>query len=229
MIRPLLAFAPILPLAACSGGDDAPVANAPAANRVVLTPYRRDPPMPTNLPDIVPVRIETELGAITVALDHKRAPITTANFIRYADDRRFDGTFFYRAARKRGRPGEGFIQGGIQHRARLMLPPIRLEPTTETGLRHVDGTISMVRSTPNTAMGDFTISIGPNPGLDAHPERDGDNMGYAAFGQVTEGMDVVRRILAQPTAAQEGTGPMAGQRLQRPVRIFTVRRIAPGG
>jgi peptidyl-prolyl cis-trans isomerase A (cyclophilin A) len=106
-----------------------------------------------------------------------------------------------------------------------MLPPIRLEPTTETGLLHRDGTISMARSTPDTAMGDFTISIGPNPGLDAHPGRGGDDMGYASFGQVTGGMDVVRRILGQPTVAQEGRGPMAGQKLQRPIRILSIRRL----
>ena len=211
----------VLALAGCDGGEVA--RNAPAAN-LMLPTHRADPPVPTNLPDIVPIRIETELGAITVALDHKHAPVTVTNFIRYVDDHRFDGTVFYRASRTPGAPNHGLVQGGIQHSYRLMLPPIRLEPTTETGLLHRDGTISMARSTPDTAMGDFTISVGPNPGLDAHPDRPGDNRGYASFGQVTEGMDVVRRILARPTVAQEGRGPMAGQRLEAPVRIISIRR-----
>jgi peptidyl-prolyl cis-trans isomerase A (cyclophilin A) len=223
MIRVLAALAPIaLALAGC-GGSGTP-GNAPAAN-LVLPTHSADPPVPADLPDIVPVRIETELGAITVALDHKHAPVTVTNFVRYVDDHRFDGTVFYRASRTPGAPHHGFVQGGIQHSYRLMLPPIRLEPTTETGLLHRDGTISMARSTPDTAMGDFTISIGPNPGLDAHPGRSGDNMGYASFGQVTEGMDVVRRILGEPTVAQEGRGPMAGQKLQRPIRILSIRRL----
>jgi len=223
MIRPLAVLA-LLPLAlAGCGGGGAP-GNALAAN-VVLPTHRADPPVPADLPDIVPIRIETGLGAITVALDHKHAPVTVANFIRYVDDHRFDGTVFYRASRTPGAPNHGFVQGGIQHSYRLMLPPIRLEPTTETGLLHRDGTISMARSTPNTAMGDFTISIGPNPGLDAHPGRPGDNQGYASFGQVTQGMDVVRRILAAPTVTQEGSGPMAGQRLRTPVRIVSIRRV----
>jgi peptidyl-prolyl cis-trans isomerase A (cyclophilin A) len=182
--------------------------------------------MPANLPDLVQVRLETQLGPITLELDHAHAPITTANFIRYVDDHRFDGTTFYRASRTPGASTHGFVQGGIAHNYRLMLPPIALEPTTRTGLKHLDGTISMARSTPDTAMGDFVISIGPQPAMDAHPDRPGDNMGYATFGRVVEGMDVVRRILAQPTVRQEGTGPMAGQRLAAPVRIISARRIA---
>lgn len=154
---------------------------------------------------------------MVVALDRRHAPVTTTNFVRYADDHRFDGTFFYRAARSRGTPGEGFVQGGIAHSARRLLPPIRLEPTTETGLRHRDGTISMAHSTPDTAMGDFVICIGAQPGLDAHPEKE--ERGYAAFGRVIEGMDVARRIFESPAARQPGS-----DRIAPPVRILRVAR-----
>jgi peptidyl-prolyl cis-trans isomerase A (cyclophilin A) len=221
MIRSLSLACALVALAGCGEGE--PARNAPAAEM----PRRLDPnpPVPRDLPDIVNVRIDTDLGPITVALDHKHAPVTVTNFIRYVDDHRFDDTRFYRASRTPGASDRGFVQGGIQHSYRLMLPPIRLEPTSETGLLHRDGTISMARSTPDTAMGDFTISVGANPGLDAHPGRGGDDMGYASFGQVTSGMDVVRRILAAPTATQEGRGPMAGQRLERPVRILRIVRL----
>jgi peptidyl-prolyl cis-trans isomerase A (cyclophilin A) len=210
MIRAFL-WLPLLALAGCGGG--APSANPVAAN-AAAPPRAFDPPVPKNLPDTVRVRIETELGTMMVALDHRHAPITVTNFIRYADDHRFDGTSFYRTARNRWAPRQGFVQGGIAHSARLLLPPIRLEPTSETGLSHRDGTIAMAHSTPDTAMGDFVLCIGAQPGLDAKP---GGDKGYAAFGQVVEGMDVARRILAAPAA---------GERLTPPVRIVRVRRAA---
>jgi peptidyl-prolyl cis-trans isomerase A (cyclophilin A) len=224
MIRPFLCVA-ALALAGCGG--DAPSANRSAADAPAAA-RSFDPPVPTGLPDTVRVRIETDAGTIVVALDHRRAPVTTTNFIRYVDDRRFDGTRFYRAARRRGAPGEGFIQGGIAHSARLMLPPIRLEPTSETGLRHVDGTISMAHSTPDTTMGDFVICLGPQPGLDAKPGKGGakGEMGFSAFGRVVEGLDVARRILAAPTVPQVGRGPMSGQHLAKPV---TIRRVTRAG
>src|SRR4051812_8055752 len=201
MIRTSLCFG-FLALAAC--GSPAPVGNAthtdsaaPATEPAVPPRRSYDPPVPRHLPAIVPMRIETEAGTILVALDHVRAPVTTTNFVRYADDHRFDGTFFYRAARNRAAPDQGFIQGGIAHAVKLMLPPIALEPTTRTGLRHVDGTISMAHSSPDTTMGDFILCVGIHPGLDAHPEKG--EPGYPAFGRVVEGMDVVRRILTAPT------------------------------
>ena len=176
--------------------------------------------MPKHLPDIVRMRIETSAGTMVVALDHRHAPVTTTNFVRYVDDHRFDGTNFYRASRTPGDPKHGFIQGGIAHAASLMLPPIRLEPTSETGLRHLDGTISMAHATPDTAMGDFTIDIGPAPGLDAHGSKPEDQ-GFAAFGQVVEGMDVARRILALPTEPLRGK---PSEQLAAPVRIVRVTR-----
>jgi peptidyl-prolyl cis-trans isomerase A (cyclophilin A) len=209
MIRPLLCLA-LLALAGCGGGGASAV-NRAATNGAAERPSF-DPPVPRDLADTVRVRIETELGTVVVALDHRRAPVTTTNFVRYADDHRFDGTTFYRTARNKWAPKQGFVQGGIAHSARRLLPPIRLEPTTETGLRHVDGTISMAHSTPDTAMGDFVLCVGAQPGLDARP---GGDKGYAAFGRVVEGIDVVRRILAAPAA---------GERLTPPVRILRVTR-----
>jgi peptidyl-prolyl cis-trans isomerase A (cyclophilin A) len=222
MIRGLFCFA-LLALAGCGSGGPADNTSAPAPTAARPS---FDPPVPAHLADVVRVRIETDAGVMVVALDHKRAPVTTTNFVRYADDHRFDGTTFYRAARRRGAPGEGFVQGGIGHSVRRMLPPIRLEPTSETGLKHVTGTISMAHSTPDTAMGDFVICIGAQPGLDAKPGKGGakGSGGFAAFGQVVEGMDVARRILAAPTVAQAGSGPMSGQHLVKPVRILRVMR-----
>lgn len=177
---------------------------------------------PAPLADTVRVRLDTEAGPITLALDHKRAPVTTANFVRYVDQRRFDGTYFYRAARTKGAAGRGFVQGGIRHSARKAFPPIAHEPTGKTGLKHVDGTLSMARAAPVGAMGDFFIIVGgAMPAMDAH----GDSPGFAAFGRVEEGMDVVRKILAAPTIADAGRGPMRGQMLEEPVRIVGARRV----
>ena len=117
------------------------------------------------------VDLITDAGTIVLALDRRRAPVTTANFLAYVDQHRFDGTIFYRAARTRGAPQRGFIQGGIRHAYARMLPPIAHEPTSQTGLRHVDGTISMARTAPGSATGDFFIIVGPMPSMDAGGAR----------------------------------------------------------
>jgi peptidyl-prolyl cis-trans isomerase A (cyclophilin A) len=174
------------------------------------------------LPDLVRIRLDTEAGSVVIAIDAKHAPVTAANFVRYVDEHRFDGTFFYRAARTKGAKGRGFVQGGIRHSARKALPPIVHEPTSKTGLRHVAGTVSMARAAPVGAMGDFFIIVGgAMPAMDAH----GGEPGFAAFGRVEEGMDVVRAILAAPTVANAGRGPMRGQMLEKPVRILGARRV----
>ncbi|HEU0043330.1 peptidylprolyl isomerase [Sphingomonas sp.] len=171
-------------------------------------------------PNIVRVRLDTAAGPITVALDARRAPKTAANFLRYVDDGRFDGVAFVRAARRKAGPG-GFIQGGIGMEARRVLPPVPLEPTSRTGLRHIDGAISMARfERENSATGNFSISVGANPGMDARPGAPG----YAVFGRVVAGMDVVKRILAQPTGPG-GSGAMKGQMLVRPVTIRRAVRL----
>jgi peptidyl-prolyl cis-trans isomerase A (cyclophilin A) len=174
------------------------------------------------LGDIVRVRLDTEAGPILLALDHKKAPVTAANFVRYVEAKRFDGTFFYRAARTKGATGRGFVQGGIRHSARRSFPPIAHEPTAKTGLRHVDATLSMARAAPTGAMGDFFIIVGgAMPSMDSKPGAPG----FAAFGRVEEGMDVVRALLAAPTVANAGRGPMRGQMIEKPVRILRARRV----
>jgi peptidyl-prolyl cis-trans isomerase A (cyclophilin A) len=220
MIRACLPLA--LLLAGCGSGAPAGNDAAPPPPPAAPLPRRAfDAPVPRHLPAVVRMRIETEAGTILVALDHAHAPITTTNFVRYADDRRFDGTYFYRAARNRAAPGQGFVQGGIGHSVRLMLPPIALEPTTRTGLRHVDGAISMAHSSPDTTMGDFILCVGAHPGLDAHPEKG--EPGYPAFGRVVEGMDVVRRILAATTV--QGAAGRPGEHIAKPIRILRVTRL----
>jgi peptidyl-prolyl cis-trans isomerase A (cyclophilin A) len=106
-----------------------------------------------------------------------------------------------------------------------ILPPIAHEPTTQTGLKHLDGVISMGRYAPGTATGDFFICSGPAPYLDAHPGAPGDNAGYAAFGHVIDGMDVVRAILALPTNGPARSPMMQGQMLSPPVPIVSVKRV----
>ena len=176
---------------------------------------------PQPLPEVVRVRLETEAGPIALALDARRAPITTANFVRYVDEHRFDGTVFYRAARTKNKEKEGFIQGGIQRNYRRMLPPIAHEPTSKTGLLHEPGAISMAYREPGSAMGDFFIVTHKMPSMDAKP---GDP-GYAVFGKVVDGMATVRKILASPTVAGGGGGAMKGQIMAKPVRIVKAERL----
>ncbi|WP_420139249.1 peptidylprolyl isomerase [Sphingomonas sp.] len=167
------------------------------------------------------VAIVTSEGTIVATLEAKRAPITTANFLRYVDAKRFDNTTFYRAARSKRIPGKGLVQGGINHNIPKSFLPIKHEPTTVTGLRHVDGTLSMARNAVNSAMGDFFITVGPAPDLDARPSYPG----YAAFGHVVSGMDVAKKILAKPTYPGGFDEYTIGQIIRQPVKIITVRRI----
>ncbi len=175
---------------------------------------------------LVRVALTTTLGTIVLELDGKHAPITTANFLRYVDQRRLDGTVFYRTMRLDfGGPGpQGLIQGGTQYDPKRILKPIAHEPTNVTGLLHKAGTISMARWAPGTATCDFSILLSDMPALDADPGASGDNAGYAAFGHVVEGMDVVQKIHAAPVSATKGEGVMRGQMIDAPVRILTARR-----
>lgn len=176
--------------------------------------------------DLVPVAIDTSLGLIVIALDRAHAPVTTANFLHYIDTHRFDGQVFYRAMHVPDAEGKdgGLIQGGIRSDARLLYAPIGHEPTTRTGLHNVAGTISMASSGPGTARADFFILVSDMPGLDAGGPG-GDANGFAAFGHVTEGMDVVRKIWAAPVSATKGEGAMKGQMLDPPVRILRAERV----
>jgi peptidyl-prolyl cis-trans isomerase A (cyclophilin A) len=175
-------------------------------------------------PPAAPVRVllHTGEGDILLEIDRAHAPVTAANFLRYVDSRRLDGTEFYRAMRTA--PAAGLVQGGVRDPRRLY-PPIAHEPTSETGLSHIDGALSVPRFAPGTAQGDFTIMVGAQTYLDAGPAGGGDGLGYAVFGRVAEGMDVVRRILAAPTSPTEGEGVMRGQMLDPRIRILTARRV----
>ena len=172
-------------------------------------------------PGYVRVRLETNIGNIVLALDAKRAPKTVANFMIYVDDGRLDDTSFYRAFRRKDDPKSGFVQGGIDTIARrVYFPTVELEPTNKTGLKHLDGTISMARhKEPNSGTGNFSIQIGANPTLDARPGYPG----YAAFGQVVAGMDIIKRILARDTCC--GRGVMFGQMIKDRVIIKRAVRL----
>jgi peptidyl-prolyl cis-trans isomerase A (cyclophilin A) len=170
------------------------------------------------------VAVLTDKGAIVLELEATRAPITTANFLRYVDAHRFDGATFYRASRDKSDPTVGLIEGGLQNDPARLFPPIAHESTTQTGLKHVDGTISMARYAPGSATADFFICIGPAPYLDADPSAAGDNAGFAAFGHVAEGMEVVKAILALPTNGVARNPVMKGQILSPPAPIISMRR-----
>jgi peptidyl-prolyl cis-trans isomerase A (cyclophilin A) len=170
------------------------------------------------------VAIQTGRGVIVVELEAQKAPLSAANFLRYVDANRYDGGTFYRASRDPGARGEGTIEGGPSELVRRF-PPIPHESTKMTGLRHKAGTLSLARNAPGTATGDFFICAGPEPFLDAHPGAPGDNLGFAAFGQVVHGMEVVRTILALPTHGKALTPMMKGQMLSPPVPIVSMKRM----
>ncbi len=185
-------------------------------------PVAQPAPPPAPKPATVRVDLETSEGKIVLELEKERAPITTANFLRYVDQKRLNGVTFYRATKVQ--PGYGFIQGGVRNDPKRVLPPIKHEPTTQTGLTHSDGTITMARNAPGSASGDFVIMVGDIPSMDADPKQPGDNLGFAAFGHVVEGMDIVRHILDEPTSPTEGTGVMKGQFLLAPIKIVSAHR-----
>src|SRR4051794_16394696 len=168
------------------------------------------------------VRLETAQGPIVIELAADKAPITVANYLKYVDRGLFNGATFYRASRPPGYTATdyGLIQGGLQNDPKKVLPPIAHEPTTKTGLTHrTPGTISMGRHAPGTAQADWSITLGDMSYLDADP-KDPKNPGFAAFGHVVSGMDVVQKIIALPTDPNRGEGAMKGEMLVRPVRIL---------
>lgn len=169
------------------------------------------------------VALQTGQGLIVVELEDKKAPITSANFLRYVDTRKYDGGDFYRASRTVGMPTHGSIQAGPSPSARHF-PPIEHESTAKTGIKHKAGTISLTRNAPGTATSDFFICASDLPYLDAHSGEPGDNLGFAAFGRVVEGMAVVHRILAMHTAKTAPIPAMKGQMLDPPVPIVTAKR-----
>lgn len=207
--RALLAAALLLPFPALA--QEAPV------------PTPTPTPAPAPKPATQKVAIDTSFGRIVLELETERAPITARNFLRYVDQKRLDGITFYRTVKVVDK--FGFIQFGIDGDPKRALPPIKHEPTTLTGVKHVNGAISTARLAPGTARGEFTISVGDQPSLDADPTRPGDNLGYAAFGKVVEGMEVVWKILDAPTSPTAGEGVMKGQMLSPKIRILKVTRV----
>ena len=193
---------------------------------------RKAPPNPAPvpvvqaLPDTVRVAMVTEMGTITLDLDGKQAPVSTRNFLRYVDGKRFDGIVFYRVMRLAwGDQPNGLIQAGLRGDPKRVLPPIAHESTTQTGLKHLAGAISMARLAPGTATADFSILVSDIPGLDAG-QNPGDPEGYAVFGKIVGGMDVARKIYDVPLSPTAGSGVLKGQMIEKPVKILTVRRIA---
>jgi peptidyl-prolyl cis-trans isomerase A (cyclophilin A) len=170
-------------------------------------------------------RLTTTLGDIDVELAVDRAPITANNFLAYVDQKRLDGSSFYRAMKLVAEPLDGLVQGGLQGNSAKMLAPIAHEPTTKTGLSHKDGTISLARYAPGTATCDFFICVGDVTSLDADPSQSGDNLGFAAFGHVIAGLDVVKKILTSPVSPTKGQDSMKGQMLDPEIAVLTARRI----
>jgi peptidyl-prolyl cis-trans isomerase A (cyclophilin A) len=171
----------------------------------------------------VRVRFETALGPFEVAIDAVRAPVTAANFLRYVDGGFYDGGRVHRSARletQAARPVKiEVIQAGINPaRQGDAFPAIPLERTSVTGILHQDGTISMARSGPDTSVSDFFICIGDQPSLDFGGARNPDGQGFAAFGRVVAGMDVVRAI---------HRAPAEGERLSPPIVITRASREPP--
>ena len=163
-----------------------------------------------------------------------RAPITTANFVRYVDLKKFDGAVFYRAMHLPwGTPPNGLIQGGLQSNPLKVLKPIAHEPTTQTGLTNCDGALSMARLNPGDATTDFFLLLSDIKGFDSDAVG-GDGAGFAVFGEIVAGGDVAAAIFNAPISPTAGDGVMKGQMLEPQVTIKTARRVpapadAPNG
>ena len=168
--------------------------------------------------------MKTDLGDIIIEIDTINAPVTAANFLKYVDDKIFNSAFFYRVVRMDNQPNNEIkievIQGGLGFdESPLSLSPIEHETTDKTGILHKDGVISMARMEPGTASSEIFICIGDQPELDFGGKRNQDGQGFAAFGKVINGMDVVREIQSKPDREQM---------LVTTVNIIEVVRIKPG-
>jgi peptidyl-prolyl cis-trans isomerase A (cyclophilin A) len=176
--------------------------------------------------ETVDVLMTTGLGDIEMEIDTDAAPITAANFLRLVDGGHLDGGSFYRAVspeNDNGSPVISVIQGGLGD-AESPFPPIEHESTADTGLLHVDGAVSMARAEVGTASTEIFICLGDQPALDFGATRNPDKQGFAVFGRVTGGMDIVKAIHSQPADAQTEEAYVAGQILEEPVTITSVRR-----
>jgi peptidyl-prolyl cis-trans isomerase A (cyclophilin A) len=171
--------------------------------------------------EVTGVLIETEMGRIVLKLSPNRAPVSVSNFLRYVDENRWIGACFYRVVRMENQPNNTVkievIQGGLKEDDHPQgLPPILHETTAKTGILHKHGTISMARNEPGTATSEFFICINDQPELDFGGKRNPDGQGFAAFGSVIEGMDVVVNI--QSASAD-------GQYLLKDIQILDIRRF----
>ena len=189
------------------------------------------PERPLEIPGraIERVRVQTELGDIVIEVDQAKAPATAANFLRYVDAGHYDGGSWHRTVKMNNQPDSPVkievIQAGVNPaRAKEGFPPIALERTNKTGLLHKDGTISMARGTPDSATSGWFICINDQPSLDFGGARNPDGQGFAAFGRVVAGMDVVRKIQAAPSSTNRSTNAEA-QRLTPPIRMIKVARL----
>jgi peptidyl-prolyl cis-trans isomerase A (cyclophilin A) len=171
-------------------------------------------------PNAIDVIIQTEKGDIEVRLEAAKAPITVANFLKYVDAKAYDGGRFHRTVTPTNQPDNKVkievIQAGVPpEKEKSDFPAIKLERTRDTKLSHKDGTISMARDGPDTATSDFFICIGDQPELDFGGKRNPDGQGFAAFGRVIKGMDVVKKIQAAKAD---------GQTLTPPIKILKITR-----
>jgi peptidyl-prolyl cis-trans isomerase A (cyclophilin A) len=173
-------------------------------------------------PASINVVLHSEFGDILIGLDQAHAPVTVNNFLHYVDLKRFDGSTFYRAVKIDEEGKYGLLQGGLKGNPKRIFKPISNEAPSVTGLSHVNGAISMARREPGTATADFFIVIGDLTSLDGEPT--GGDPGYAVFGRVIDGMEIVRKILDQPRDPAAGEGVMQGQMIAKPVTILTIRR-----
>jgi len=170
--------------------------------------------------------MSTSEGDIEIELFTEQAPVTTSNFLKLVDGGHFDGSSFYRVVtydNDNGNPKIEVIQGGLGDRE-SPFEPIAHETTKESGISHTDGVISMARGEVGTASSEFFICIGDQAGLDYGNVRNADEQGFAAFGKVVEGMDVVRKINGLPADAPSDSDYTKGQILEEPVTIVSVRR-----
>jgi peptidyl-prolyl cis-trans isomerase A (cyclophilin A) len=172
----------------------------------------------TGTPHVV---VQTELGDIEIEVDSARAPGTAANFLKYVDLKHYDGGTFHRTVKMNNQPDNQVkievIQAGVNpDRSKDGFPPIALERTNKTGLLHKDGAVSMARGGADSATSGFFICINDQPSLDFGGQRNADGQGFAAFGRVVRGMDVVRKIQQAPNTD--------AQRLTPPIKIIAVAR-----
>jgi peptidyl-prolyl cis-trans isomerase A (cyclophilin A) len=180
--------------------------------------------------DMVQVRVQTELGDIVIDVDTARAPTTAANFLKYMDAGHYDGGTWHRTVKMDNQPASPVkievVQAGVNpEKAKQGFPPIALERTNVTGILHKDGVISMARGAPDSATSGWFICINDQPSLDFSGRRNPDGQGFAAFGRVVSGMDVVRKIQMAPSSDNRTTNTEA-QRLTPPIKILKVARIA---